>query len=90
MTTKATSNSEPIRVSPWFPNAPKECSRVSSEFFDCFSKHTLSDKNEEVNNLAMAGLRKCVMEMNAYDKCMASHTSTHALRHYRVEEQYRK
>ena len=79
-----------LRVSPWFPNAPKECANVSSKFFDCFSKYSLSNQDSTEKNAAMNGLRKCVEEMNAYDKCMEIHTATHALRHYRVEEQYRK
>ena len=86
----STEETETLRVSPWFPNAPKECASVSSTFFDCFSKYSLVENDKDsTKNAAMDGLRKCVQEMNAYDKCMQSHTDTNALRHYRVEEQYR-
>ena len=88
--TKASSAKTKLKVSPWFPNAPKECATVSSKFFDCFSKYSLPNQDSTEKNAAMNGLRKCVEEMNAYDKCMEIHTATHALRHYRVEEQYRK
>ena len=88
--TKASSAKTKLKVSPWFPNAPKECATVSSKFFDCFSKYSLTNQDSAEKNAAMNGLRKCVEEMTAYDKCMETHTSTHALRHYRVEEQYRK
>ena len=29
-----------IKVSPWFPNSPKECSDVATVFFGCFSNHS--------------------------------------------------
>ena len=40
-----------LRVSKWFPNAPKECRAPATKFFDCFSAPSLQIEGEEVRSM---------------------------------------
>jgi hypothetical protein len=67
-------NSTNLTLPDYFPASIAACSKVSNEFFDCFSTKSIksSDTDTEAGQRA---LNACQKELAAYKKCMTSSAS---------------
>jgi hypothetical protein len=62
-------SSQQLKLPDFFPATVVQCSTVSQEFFDCFTK--MSEKQTPDDSEAgIRGLAACKKEMGAYEACM--------------------
>ena len=66
----------------FFPKAPKVCREPANKFFECFTIN--SEKSSPTDTEAgQRGLAKCLLEKEAYEKCMLKFEKTHPPKRYR-------
>ena len=57
------------KLPPSFPYAPKECKAVADTFFECFTKLSIKENNNDTE-AGNRGLSQCLKEMKKYSDCM--------------------
>jgi len=74
---------EELKLPSFFPYAPKDCKLQAEQFFSCF--YTKSIKLSETDtDSGLRGLQQCILDKNAYEKCMTQFEKKKQPRRLRV------
>lgn len=77
------------KLPPFFPRTIKSCKLKSDLFFDCFSKESIKQSDNDID-AGSRGLAKCLKEKQLYEKCMVTYEKSKPVKLHRVQEEYRK
>ncbi|EQC35500.1 hypothetical protein SDRG_07208 [Saprolegnia diclina VS20] len=85
----ASPSETPLRVSPFFPRAPKACKAVAEPFFTCLHSHGKQPEGVSDPDAGTKAMAICAAQLQAYNQCVDQALTNKPKKLFRVPEAYR-